>query len=199
MDEQKVQEVDGGQPQKKNASFTEWCMEWMETIVVAFVVVTMAFTFLARVITVEGISMEPTYFEGNRVLATKLAGEAQAGDVVIIVHALNETIIKRVVATEGQTVDFDPQAGELLVDGVPLKGEEVGIANGITFLPDWPGQVMEFPQTVPSGCVFVLGDNRGRSTDSRYVDVGMVDRRNILGRVVLNLMPFSTVENPMKK
>ena len=135
--------------------------------------------------------MEPTYFDGDRVLVTKLAGEARQGDVVIVVHALQETIIKRVVATEGQTVDFDQQSGELLVDGLPLKGEEFGIENGITFLPDRPGQVMEFPQQVPEGCVFVLGDNRMHSTDSRYVEVGMVDRRNILGRVVFNLMPFS--------
>lgn len=194
MEEQPILEVKEGQPpQKKHASFKEWCMEWMETIVVAFVAVTMVFTFAARVITVEGISMQPTYYDGNRVLVTKLAGEAQTGDVVVIVHALQETIIKRVVATEGQTVDFDPQSGELLVDGMPLKGEEFGIENGITFLPDRPGLVLDFPQTVPEGCVFVLGDNRDHSTDSRYLDVGMVDRRNILGRVVLNLMPFSTI------
>lgn len=191
MDEERVLAEEKQPPEKTRATFAEWCMEWMETIVVAFVAVTMVFTFAARVITVEGISMEPTYFDGDRVLVTKLAGEARQGDVVIVVHALQETIIKRVVATEGQTVDFDQQSGELLVDGLPLKGEEFGIENGITFLPDRPGQVMEFPQKVPEGCVFVLGDNRMHSTDSRYVEVGMVDRRNILGRVVFNLMPFS--------
>ncbi len=191
MDEERVLAEEKQPPEKTRATFAEWCMEWMETIVVAFVAVTMVFTFAARVITVEGISMEPTYFDGDRVLVTKLAGEARQGDVVIVVHALQETIIKRVVATEGQTVDFDQQSGELLVDGLPLKGEEFGIENGITFLPDRPGQVMEFPQQVPEGCVFVLGDNRMHSTDSRYVEVGMVDRRNILGRVVFNLMPFS--------
>ena len=191
MDEERGLTEGEQSPEKKRATFSEWCMEWMETIVVAFVAVTMVFTFAARVITVDGISMEPTYFDGDRVLVTKLAGEAQTGDVVIIVHALQETIIKRVVATEGQLVDFDPQSGELLIDGSPLKGEEFGIENGITFLPDSPGQVMEFPQEVPQGCVFVLGDNRMHSTDSRYAVVGMVDRRNILGRVVFNLMPFS--------
>ena len=191
MDEERVLTEGEQSPEKKRATFSEWCMEWMETIVVAFVAVTMVFTFAARVITVDGISMEPTYFDGDRVLVTKLAGEAQTGYVVIIVHALQETIIKRVVATEGQLVDFDPQSGELLIDGSPLKGEEFGIENGITFLPDSPGQVMEFPQEVPQGCVFVLGDNRMHSTDSRYAVVGMVDRRNILGRVVFNLMPFS--------
>lgn len=178
-------------PENKQRAFTSWALEWLETIAVAFAVVTLVFTFITRVITVDGISMEPTYFDGDRVLATSLAGQAKQGDVIIVVHALEDTIIKRVVATEGQLVDFDAEAGELTVDGVPLKGEEFGIENGITFVPDRPGMVMEFPQQVPEGCVFVLGDNRQHSTDSRYLSVGMVDRRNILGRVVFNLFPLS--------
>lgn len=178
-------------PKNKQRAFTSWALEWLETIAVAFAVVTLVFTFITRVITVDGISMEPTYFDGDRVLATSLAGQAKQGDVIIVVHALEDTIIKRVVATEGQLVDFDAEAGELTVDGVPLKGEEFGIENGITFVPDRPGMVMEFPQQVPEGCVFVLGDNRQHSTDSRYLSVGMVDRRNILGRVVFNLFPLS--------
>lgn len=176
--------------EKSRRSFKAWALEWLETIVVAFVAVTVCFTFLVRVITVDGISMEPTYFDGNRVLVTSLAGEAKQGDVVIVVHALEETIIKRVVATEGQWVDFDMEQGELTVDGTPLKGEVFGIDNGITVVPDRPGLVMEFPQQVPEGCVFVLGDNRPHSTDSRYAAVGMVDKRNILGRVIWDLYPF---------
>ena len=166
-------------------------MEWVETIVMAVVLVAVAFTFVARVITVDGVSMEPTYYNGDRVLVTKLAGQARQGDVVIVVGALEEPIIKRVVATEGQTVDFDPELGEVTVDGQPLPGSVFGIEDGITFVPDLPGMVMEFPQTVPEGCVFVLGDNRDNSTDSRFVTVGMVDQRNILGKVVFSLYPFS--------
>ena len=94
-------------------------MEWVETIVMAVVLVAVAFTFVARVITVDGVSMEPTYYNGDRVLVTKLAGQARQGDVVIVVGALEEPIIKRVVATEGQTVDFDPELGEVTVDGQP--------------------------------------------------------------------------------
>ena len=168
-------------------------MEWVETIVMAVVLVAVVFTFVARVITVDGVSMEPTYYNGDRVLVTKLAGQARQGDVVIVVGALEEPIIKRVVATEGQTVDFDPEMGEVTVDGQPLPGSVFGIEDGITFVPDLPGMVMEFPQTVPEGCVFVLGDNRDNSTDSRFVTVGMVDQRNILGKVVFSLYPFSKI------
>lgn len=188
--------LEGREAEIPQRSFKAWLLEWMETIIVAFVAVTVCFTFFARVITVDGSSMEPTYYDGDRVLVTSLAGQAEKGDVVIIVHALEDTIIKRVVATEGQVVDFDPVQGELTVDGAPVKGEEFGIENGITFVPDRPGMVMDFPQQVPEGCVFVLGDNRGASQDSRYLSVGMVDRRNILGRVVLNLFPFSKAGLP---
>lgn len=180
-------------PEKKERSFKRWILEWTETIVASFALVTIIFAFVARVITVDGISMEPTYFDGDRVLVTSLAGEIRQGDVVIIVHALDDTIIKRVVATEGQWVDFDQELGEVTVDGTPLMGEKFGIENGITTIPQHPGLVMDFPQQVPEGCVFVLGDNRDSSMDSRYLAVGMIDKRNILGKVVFNLYPFSKV------
>lgn len=174
-----------------SSPFVRSALEWAETIVVAVVLVAVVFTFLGRVITVDGVSMEPTYHNGDRVLITNLAGSPQQGDIVIVINALEEPIIKRVVATEGQTVDFDPQLGEVMVDGQAIAGSVFGIEDGITYVPELPGQVLEFPQTVPEGCVFVLGDNRGNSTDSRFQSVGMVDRRNILGKVVFNLYPFS--------
>lgn len=162
-------------------------LEWIETIVTAFAIVTVIFTFFVRVVTVDGASMEPNYYDGDRVLVTSLAGEAEPGDVVIIVHALNETLIKRVVATEGQVVDFDNELGELIVDGTVVMGDVYGTRNGITFAPENMADSLDFPQTVPEGCVFVLGDHRDDSTDSRRTSVGMVDRRNILGRVVFDL------------
>ncbi len=175
----------------KLSKLTQSVLEWAGEIVFAVVLISILFTFFFRIITVDGKSMEPTYYDGNRVLVTKLAGKAEAGDVVIVVHALQEPIIKRVIATEGQTVDFDPVLHEVTVDSVPIKGEEYGIENSITVVPDYPGQVMEFPQTVPKGSVFLLGDNRDNSKDSRFLEVGMVDQRNILGKVVFNVYPFS--------
>lgn len=185
----------GGEPEKEELplreKFLRSVLEWMETIVMAIVLVAVVFTFAVRIITVDGGSMQPTYYDGDRVLVSGFAGEIDQGDVVIIVNALKEPIIKRVVATEGQTVSFDPSSQEVVVDGVPLPGEAFGIANGITTVQGLPGEVLEFPQTVPEGCVFVLGDNRGNSTDSRFAEVGMVDCRNILGKVVFNVYPFS--------
>lgn len=173
------------------SSFNRSVMEWVETVVMAVVFVTVVFTFVARVITVDGISMEPTYYNGDRVLSTTLAGAPHQGDVVIVVNALDEPIIKRVIATEGQTVDFDKESGEVMVDGEVVPGSVYGIEDGITYVTDLPGQVLEFPQTVPEGCVFVMGDNRDNSLDSRFVEVGMVDTRNILGKVFFNLFPIS--------
>lgn len=182
--------------EQQDKKFCSSVLEWVETMVFAIMLVAVVFTFAARVITVDGRSMEPTYHNGDRVLVSGFAGEVSRGDVVIIVNALQEPIIKRVVATEGQVVDFDSETGELLVDDVYVKGEVFGLENGITHVPDMPGQVLEFPQTVPENCVFVLGDNRGNSTDSRFVSVGMVDHRNILGKVVFNLYPFSILGRP---
>ena len=165
--------------------------EWTETVVMAIVLVAVFFTFVVRVITVDGGSMQPTYYDGDRVLVSAIGEPAEQGDVVIVVNVLEDPIIKRVIATEGQVVDFDPVQQEVTVDGNTVPGARFGIENGITGVLDVPGRYLEFPQRVPEGCVFVLGDNRQFSTDSRFVEVGMIDRRNILGKVVFNIFPFS--------
>ena len=101
-----------------------------------------------------------------------------------------EPIIKRVIATEGQTVDIDYDTGTVYIDGEALNETQFGIENGITFHPYDGYEALVFPQTVPKGCVFVLGDNRRVSNDSRYADIGMVDVRHILGEAVFTLYPF---------
>lgn len=188
MEEKNTEELDGLSPEQKRLGSA---FEWIETIVMAIVLVAVFFTFVVRVITVDGGSMQPNYYEGDRVLVSALGKPAEQGDVVIVVNALEEPIIKRVIATEGQTVEFDPEQMEVVIDGNTIPGARFGIENGITGVQDAPGRFLEFPQTVPEGCVFVMGDNRQNSTDSRFVEVGMIDRRNILGKVVFNLYPFS--------
>lgn len=168
-------------------------LEWVEEIVLALVLIAILFTFACRIVTVTGTSMVPSFHNGDRVLVVNTPTGVQQGDVVVIVNVLNEPIIKRVIATEGQTVDFDYANKSVLVDGEPVDETQFGLENGITEEPFSSLGLLGFPQTVPEGCVFVLGDNRSVSEDSRYQDVGMIDVRNILGKAVFHLFPLDSV------
>ena len=156
----------------------------------ALTLVILVFTFLFRVVTVTGESMLPNFVEGQKLIVTNLGHSVEQGTVVVITNVLNEPIIKRVIATEGQTVDIDYETGVVYVDGEAVDETQFGLENGITTRPYSTLEAMVFPQTVPEGCVFVLGDNRGVSKDSRYTEVGMVDTRHILGEAVFTLYPF---------
>ena len=164
--------------------------EWLEEIVIALTLVILVFTFLFRVVTVTGESMLPHFVEGQKLIVTNLGHSVEQGTVVVITNVLNEPIIKRVIATEGQTVDIDYETGVVYVDGEAVDETQFGLENGITTRPYSTLEAMVFPQTVPEGCVFVLGDNRSVSKDSRYTEVGMVDTRHILGEAVFTLYPF---------
>lgn len=164
--------------------------EWLEEIVIALTLVILVFTFLFRVVTVTGESMLPNFVEGQKLIVTNLGHSVDQGTVVVITNVLNEPIIKRVIATEGQTVDIDYETGTVYVDGEAVDEAQFGLENGITTRPYSTLEAMVFPQTVPEGCVFVLGDNRSVSKDSRYTEVGMVDTRHILGEAVFTLYPF---------
>ncbi|MEE0806870.1 signal peptidase I [Hominenteromicrobium sp.] len=164
--------------------------EWLEEIVIALTLVILVFTFLFRVVTVTGESMLPNFVEGQKLIVTNLGHSVEQGTVVVITNVLNEPIIKRVIATEGQTVDIDYETGVVYVDGKAVDETQFGLENGITTRPYSTLEAMVFPQTVPEGCVFVLGDNRSVSKDSRYTEVGMVDTRHILGEAVFTLYPF---------
>ena len=168
-------------------------LDWVEELVIAVVIIGVVFTFFFRIITVTGNSMAPNYSDGDRVLVTGAALGVEQGDVVVVVNVLEEPIIKRVIATEGQVVDFDLDTRAVLVDGQPVDETQFGLENGITDLPYSSFEVLEFPQTVPEGCVFVLGDNRSVSEDSRYQRVGMIDTRNILGKALVRIFPLDRI------
>lgn len=160
--------------------------EWVQALVCSVLAVVVLFTFGARLIGVDGHSMVPTLQNGDRmlVLNSMLYHDYQYGDVVVLRKEtfLNEPIVKRVIATAGQTVDIDFDSGTVYVDGAPLQEDYI---NELTFLEE--GTL--FPLTVPEDHIFVMGDNRNRSSDSRNASLGTVDTRYVIGRAVAVAFP----------
>ncbi len=163
------------------------CFEWIEALITSLISVVILFTFLFRVVNVSGPSMLPNLQSNDRVVLSSYFYKPHQGDVIVITHTekLKEPIIKRVIALENQVVDINFATGIVSVDGVALD-ESAYIENGITTQPS----DYTYPLTVTKGHVFVLGDNRAVSNDSRSSDVGMVDERYILGKAQLILFPF---------
>ena len=145
------------------------------------------YILIFRVVVVVGPSMKDTLVDGDRLvlLSNTLYRNPEYGDVIVASKESfgnGECIIKRVIATEGQNVDIDFGRGVVIVDGVELQEDYVRtpttLQEGVTF-----------PTVVPEGCVFVLGDNRNGSKDSRDPQIGFVDKREILGKAVFLMLP----------
>lgn len=159
--------------------------EWLETVVFSVVAVVLVFTFFCRTVGVDGSSMEPTLHHGDRVVISHLLYRPAPGDIVVITqpNSADVPIIKRIVADEGQIVSIDFEAGTVWVDGQALE-------EPYTLEPTYLSRDVQFPVEVPPGCVFVLGDNRNRSLDSRDSGIGMIDKQYILGKAVFRLFPL---------
>ena len=140
---------------------------WLQALVMALVGLILVFTFIGRIIGVDGSSMMPTLHDHDMLLLQSIGYTPESGDVVVLSKKSfreGQPIVKRVIAVGGQTVDIDYESNTVYVDGV-----------------------------VPEGSIFVMGDNRNNSTDGRSPELGVVDERCVLGRALFVLLPFQDI------
>ena len=178
------------EPRRPGAGLYEWLQLFLGCVVIAVVL----FNYVARLTRVDGPSMENTLRDGEIMIIWSLGYTPKQGDIVVV----NKTpvvltgwtgpraIIKRVIATGGQTVDIDYNAGAVYVDGQRL--DEPYIKEEM-YLP-YSSTMLQTHWEVPEGSVFIMGDNRNNSTDSRDERVGTIDSGYILGKAVLALWPL---------
>ena len=181
-------------PEQPKPSFSETLQQdlyfWLQALVMALITLILLFTFVGRIIGVDGPSMLPTLHEGDLLLLRSAFYTPKQGDVVVLTKDFldytDQPIVKRVIAVGGQTVRIDYDEGKVYVDGEAL--DEPYINEPMHQPGNSRMSVNEI--TVPEGSVYVLGDNRNNSTDSRHEDLGVIDNRYILGEAVMILLPF---------
>ena len=187
-------EASAEQTPKKGLIFN--IFEWLDVVVASVVVVVILFTFVFRLVAIDGDSMNNTLIDGERVIITNMFYTPEKGDIVVIsrntenssvVGSYKEPIIKRVIATEGDTVDIDFDKGIVYVNNEALKEDYIKE-------PTYRRADVKFPLVVKENCVFVLGDNRNDSKDSRTSEIGdngQIDVKYILGHAVLRVFPLN--------
>ena len=182
----------GIKKENKKESFLSSLYDWIEVVSISVIIVIMIFTFVARLSTVDGDSMYPTLIDGERLIVSDLFYSPENGDIVVLQEKnafFTSPLVKRIIAQEGQTIDFDYENWGVYVDGEkltePYINRELEKAMKNYGSPD--------SITVPEGHIFVMGDNRNHSTDSRDSLVGFVEYDEIIGKVVFRLFPFSRI------
>jgi len=188
--------------QKKNSTFND-IIEILETMLMSVFVVLLLFTYLIRPVTVEGRSMVPTLQNQDKLVMRRILYQPHQGDIVVVNnyeghilspdgsvvssgYALNEILIKRIIAVSGQSVEVRADEGLVYVDGVAL---DESYTNEPTLTNDG---AFSYPITVPEGYVFVMGDNRNHSTDSRNPSVGLIAEEDILGNAFFRYCAVET-------
>ena len=163
--------------------------DWVYSLIIALIICVIVFAFFIRVIDVVGTSMNPTLNNNDKMLVSGLLYKPSVGDVVVFKkdeYDPDKALVKRVIAVEGQEINMDFEKGIVYINGQPIVEDYIlePTMNKLDFIG---------PKTVPEGCVFVMGDNRNASVDSRKTEIGMVDTRLILGKAYYVIYPLSVI------
>ena len=182
-----VKERNGSKKKEEILTWKQNMVLYLHDLVIYVSVILLVFLLLFRIIVVTGDSMYSTLWDGDYLLlmSNLLYPDPEAGDIVVVSKQSYDDgapIVKRVIATEGQIVDIDFENGIVYVDGLPIEEEYINT-------PTNRQEGMSFPLIVEKGCYFVMGDNRNNSRDSRSPDIGQIDRREILGKAILLMLP----------
>lgn len=187
--ESKNQEEKTVVPTRKSGA-TSVCFEWAQAIIPSLAIIVLVLTFGFRIVYVDGASMENTLKNEDRLFVTNFMYTPQNGDVVIISHGqeYEEPIVKRVIATEGQSIRVDYKKDIVSVDGVVLDEPYIKEADMVASVSNIANNSLK----VPKGMVFVMGDNRNHSLDSRSEEVGLIAKTDIIGKAEAIVFPFNS-------
>lgn len=167
----------------------ELVFEWAGAVFTALIVVLLILTFFVRQVTVSGSSMTDTLQNNDRLIVTNFMYTPKNGDIVVISHGsrYSDPIIKRVIAVGGQRLDINYDTNEVIVDGVVqyepyIKGRTRQLSNSV--------DLEDYNNIIPQGYIFVMGDNREGSLDSRSRDIGLIPVSNVIGKAQAFIYPF---------
>ena len=163
--------------------------EAIETLVLPVIVITFLILFVCRVIVVQGDSMNNTLLSGEKVITTNFFYKAEKGDIVVTDGRIHDgkPLIKRVIATGGDTIKIDYSTGDVYVNGDCLE------ENYIKEKIDTDEHRNDIEMTIPEGYLFLMGDNRNNSLDSRSSEIGIVNEKEILGKAIFRITPISRI------
>ena len=178
-------QIEGNKHRHRRTVVRDEAYGWIDVFIYGIIVIALLFTFLGRMAVVVGNSMEPTLYQDQCLIVSCFAYTPRRGDVIVFNTPGMESgeMIKRVIAVSGDTVHIDEEQRSVTVNGEVLR--ELYLMSPTNKAYDLKG-----PVTVPPGKLFVMGDNRSDSMDSRCNSVGFVDERNVYGKVLFRIYPI---------